>query len=107
VAEEGYPGFTVYLLALFLAVLACRRARRVADREGLAELGDHARALEASLAAFVVGSTFVNLHYTEMTWHMVGLSMALSRLAAGAEATVWTPASSTPSRVAVLTGADR
>jgi hypothetical protein len=50
-----------------------------------------------SLVVFAVGGSFVIFQYTEMLWHVVGLTMALHFLteaavaAAPAMVPVWTP----------------
>ena len=48
-------------------------------------LGRFAAALEAALAVFVVGGSFLPFQYNEMLWQMIGLSIALKRTAASRE----------------------
>jgi putative inorganic carbon (hco3(-)) transporter len=77
-AELGFGGLALFVASIALAWLACWRARRLA-RLGLVsqDLGHYASALEAALAVFAVGGTFVHIQYTEMLWHIVGLTMAV------------------------------
>jgi probable O-glycosylation ligase (exosortase A-associated) len=81
-AEIGIPGFVVYvsiiLLAFFGAHGVASRSRR---GEAPPELYHYAVAIQAGLAAFVVGGSFVPWQYNEMLWHFVGLSMGLRNLA--------------------------
>jgi probable O-glycosylation ligase (exosortase A-associated) len=81
-AELGYVGLFLFALQLLLAVLACRRARRLArahpDRASIAQF---AMAHEVSLLAFALGGSFVPLAYNEMLWHFIGLSIAIERMA--------------------------
>jgi probable O-glycosylation ligase (exosortase A-associated) len=82
IAELGYLGATLFGLILFCALRSCRRIRRLAkDRSALWELGQSARALEASLIVFLVGGSFVIFQYNEMLWHYIGLTIALAELA--------------------------
>jgi probable O-glycosylation ligase (exosortase A-associated) len=81
-AEVGYPGLFLYLAIILAAFRACAQVRRLAFRnETLSDFGKSAIALEASLVAFVVGGSFVVFQYNEMLWHIIGLSIALRRLA--------------------------
>ena len=88
-AELGYVGLGLFVLTVVLALLACRRARRLApsapDQATLREFGI---ALEIGLVAIAVGGTFVIAQYTELLWHMIGLTIALNRLSAEASAAV-------------------
>ncbi len=45
------------------------------------EIGQYAAALRLSLIAFVVGGSFVTIHYNEMVWHLVALSIVVDVLA--------------------------
>jgi O-antigen ligase len=82
IAELGYPGITLYVLIFLLAMLACRQARRLsADIPEAAELREYSIAIETSLIVIAVGGSFVIFQYNEMLWHLVGLSIALRRVA--------------------------
>jgi probable O-glycosylation ligase (exosortase A-associated) len=84
-AELGYPGVLLMVANLALAVLACWRARRLAARDpAYADVGQFGVALESSLLVFAVGGTFVTFQYTEMLWHMFGLSAALQLIVSDA-----------------------
>jgi len=82
VAELGYVGLFLYVFQVFLALLACRRVRRAARRNPtISHLEHFALAHEMSIVAFVVGGTFVPLAFNEMLWHIIGLTIALEKLA--------------------------
>jgi probable O-glycosylation ligase (exosortase A-associated) len=81
-AEQGYAGFCFYLAIILLAFRACATARK-AGRLGPQHenLKQFSFAIESGLIAFVVGSSFVTLQYSELLWHVIGASMALDALA--------------------------
>ena len=86
IGELGYPGITLYLLIFALALLSCRTARRVAtELPEATPLREYAIALETSLIVIMVGGSFVTFQYSEMLWHIVGLSIALRRIAIEAQ----------------------
>jgi|KBSSwiS6_1023812.scaffolds.fasta_scaffold09117_2 probable O-glycosylation ligase (exosortase A-associated) len=98
VAELGFIGLLLFAGVVFMAWRSCVRARRLAAHGLVAkELGDFGAGLEMSLVVFAVGGSFVIFQYTEMLWHVVGLTMALHFLteaavaAAPAMVPVWTP----------------
>ncbi len=81
-SELGYPGAALFCASVALAFLACARVRRLASTGNVSpELGRYAIAIEASLAAFAAGGSFVIFQYVEMLWHLIGLSIALNYLA--------------------------
>lgn len=81
-AEQGYPGIVLYVGILLSALLACRRVRRLSRAaDPPLELLQYANSLEASLWAFIVGGSFLSFQYNEMAWHIVGLTIALGRIA--------------------------
>jgi probable O-glycosylation ligase (exosortase A-associated) len=83
-ADLGLPGFLLFIGSLAGALVACRRARRLARRgEVSKDVGEFAVALETALIVFGVGGTFVSFQYTEMLWHLIGLSIAVNFLTAG------------------------
>jgi probable O-glycosylation ligase (exosortase A-associated) len=78
-AELGYIGLLLFTGILLLAWIAAGRARRLAKRSMVPkELGDFGTALQMAIVAFAVGGAFVPFQYTEMLWHIVGLSMAVN-----------------------------
>jgi probable O-glycosylation ligase (exosortase A-associated) len=80
-AELGYVGLFLYALIFLLAYRNCRRISRLGTRfTELADLRPYAAALETGLVVFFVGGTFLSFQYSEMAWHYVALSMALSKL---------------------------
>lgn len=86
-AEIGYPGFVIFTLLIVRALLICWKARRIAKRHPhLSRLGAYGTALEASLIVFIVGGAFVPAQYSEMLWHLLGLSIALDYMVKSAQA---------------------
>lgn len=82
-AELGYTGLLLFLLILANALLACRRARRLAKKHPeLENLGYFATAIEGALVAAAVGGTFITFQYVEMLWHTLALSIVVDRLVA-------------------------
>jgi probable O-glycosylation ligase (exosortase A-associated) len=81
-AEQGYPGFALFITIVFTSWLACRRVR-VWSRHGEISpaLGQYAIGLETALLAFIVGGSFVSFQYCEMLWHFFALTVALERVA--------------------------
>jgi probable O-glycosylation ligase (exosortase A-associated) len=81
-AELGYPGLLLFIAQLVLGFRACAVARRAAKLiPDAANLGRYAFSLEAAFVAFAVGGSFVPFQYTEMLWHLIGLSISLQILA--------------------------
>jgi hypothetical protein len=80
-AELGFVGLFLFLTILALAMITCRRTRRLAKRgEVSKELGEFATAIESALVVFAIGGSFVIFQYVEMLWHTIGLSMAVRYL---------------------------
>jgi hypothetical protein len=81
-AEAGYIGFALYTAILVGAFRSCHRVQKQAVTQDIpVELVHGAAALEASLAAFVVGGSFVPFQYNEMLWHFIGITIVLQQLA--------------------------
>jgi probable O-glycosylation ligase (exosortase A-associated) len=81
-AELGLPGLGWFLLNLTMAFVACDRVRRAAKTmPTVASLGGYAIALETSLIAYAVAGTFLNSQYSELYWHLIGLTTALHAIA--------------------------
>jgi probable O-glycosylation ligase (exosortase A-associated) len=103
-AELGFPGLMLFVAIISMAWMAASRARRLAGRDLISkELGDFGAALEMSLVVFAVGGSFVPFQYTEMLWHVVGLTMAVHFLTARqmAEHMARPPAAILPFHIAV------
>jgi probable O-glycosylation ligase (exosortase A-associated) len=80
-AEAGYIGFALYAAILVGAFRSCYHLKKHAVMGSIpVELAYGAAALEASLAAFVVGGSFVPFQYSEMLWHFIGITIVLQRL---------------------------
>jgi putative inorganic carbon (hco3(-)) transporter len=80
-AELGYVGIFLYVLILWGAFRNCAQVERVvSENEALLNFRRSAVALQASLVAFVVGGMFLPMQYSEMLWHVIGLSIVLTRL---------------------------
>ena len=69
-------------LNLLMAIVSCWRVARSrkADADSR-DLALYANALLTSLFVFIAGGTFLSGQYSEMLWHFVGLSTALSVVA--------------------------
>lgn len=84
--EQGYAGFTIWLLMSGYALVVCLRIRFGAAR--LHGLGDEDRqyyvatatSLAASMLAFIVGGTFIAASNNDFTWITFGIVAALHRM---------------------------
>lgn len=99
-AENGFVGIFIWIGLFASALWTCRRVRRTAERELAgtrdgAILSNMAHALFASMAAFLVGGSFINLALNELTWNTFALVAALERIA---NARVQEMARTTPDR---------
>lgn len=77
-AEGGIPAFLLYSLVFWRAIANLRQIRRVRHTRRTFRL--FATALEASLAAFLVGSVFLSLAYHLFPYCLVGYTTALLRI---------------------------
>lgn len=78
-SEGGLPAFILYLLILgwgFTSVRATKRLKRVPKESKLL-----ARALQASLAGYIIGSSFCSAAYEFFPYILVAYSTALLRIA--------------------------
>jgi putative inorganic carbon (HCO3(-)) transporter len=90
-AELGYAGAILYFMIIFGAMRSCSRVyKRAAHNPALLELSKSALALQISLTAFLVGGIFVSVQYTEMLWHIIGLTIVLERITAQRQAEIST-----------------
>jgi putative inorganic carbon (hco3(-)) transporter len=81
-AELGYLGTFLFVIVIFSALRSCSRVRTMALREtAFSDLGKSAIALQTGLVAFLVGGSFVIFQYSEMLWHVIGLTIVVERLA--------------------------
>jgi putative inorganic carbon (hco3(-)) transporter len=78
-SETGLPGFILYVMILVCAWKNLRRARRMARHQ--TELLLFAGALQASLAAFLVGSFFASEGYQYFTYFLVAYTTAIYQIA--------------------------
>jgi putative inorganic carbon (hco3(-)) transporter len=82
-AEMGYPGLLLFVSIILVALHMCRRIRLATrDNPDVRDIHSYAIALQTSFIAYIVGMTFLNGQYNEMFWHLVGLTIALERVAA-------------------------
>lgn len=85
-AEEGYAGFAIWLLAFGYAGWVCMRTRFSAAK--LPGLSDDERrfymsmstAFAASMAAFIVGGAFIAAANNDLTWMTFGAVATLDRI---------------------------
>lgn len=84
IGDLGYPGLMLFVFIYIQSLRGCRRvqvhAAKYPDSKEWNELRLYAVALESALWAFVVGGTFLNMHYNEMVWHFLIFAMILERL---------------------------
>ena len=81
-AELGVPGLVLFVANLVMAIGSCWRVAH--DSGGDPAKRDariYANALITSLVVFAIAGTFLSSQYSEMLWHFVGLSTALSFVA--------------------------
>jgi probable O-glycosylation ligase (exosortase A-associated) len=82
-AELGLPGLALFLANLGLAIASNWRVARLARiHPDLRDVSMYANAFFTSLIVFCVGGSFLSSQYSEMYWHFIGLSAALSIIAA-------------------------
>jgi len=81
-AELGYVGLALYLIILFTSMVSCLRLHYYAGANpAFLSIRQSADALISSLVGSLVGGFFLSGQYSEMFWHFIGLSVALSELA--------------------------
>jgi O-antigen ligase len=81
-AEVGFPGLAIFMVIFVLSLMTSRRIRKLARSDpGFEDLVPFAVAIETGLVVFAVGGAFVIFQYTEILWHFLGLSAAISRIA--------------------------
>jgi probable O-glycosylation ligase (exosortase A-associated) len=81
-AELGYVGTFLFVIVIFSAFRSCSRIRKLALKEtAFSDLGKSAIALQTGLVGFLVGGSFVIFQYSEMLWHVIGLTIVVERLA--------------------------
>ena len=92
-AETGYAGALVYTLLFAWATVIALRVRRRARAPGMSAdearfLRTTANALLASMAAFIVGGSFIAMALNDLTWLTFAAFGALDRLSVPAESPV-------------------
>ncbi len=84
-AESGYPALGVFLFMILLTVIKGRSLqKRLRHIPELRWFSNYSRAIEASLAGYVIAATFLNRAHFDLLYHIVGISIALDLLAAQA-----------------------
>ena len=80
-SEMGALGLIAYCLVLCQVFMVARRSQRLPQDHPHAKAA-HAfgRALQGCVIVIAVGGTFLHIQYTEMLWHLVGLSVALDTI---------------------------
>lgn len=92
-AECGLPGVLLFLCVLAAALWQMERLRRSASAPFWAQT--LARMLQISIAAYMLGSMFLNTAYQELIYHLVALTVCLE-VVARAEAEQGAPAALAP-----------
>ena len=80
-AELGLPGLALFLLLLLSLVITNRRTARRARASGHLFVARFANALVLSLAGWGISSLFISTETSRPLWIMVGLTLALPKLA--------------------------
>jgi probable O-glycosylation ligase (exosortase A-associated) len=80
-AENGLPGLLLFVALLAQVFWTTFRIRRFTkSRPEFRQMRLFAAGLETSLSAYVAGATFLSAQYNEMTWHLLGASIALAAI---------------------------
>lgn len=81
--ETGYPGLLLFVGMLTLALVQLRRVfKRFNEREEDHWLADASRAVGFSLIIYMVGQIFVGIGFQSSLYHLLGLTAALTQIAA-------------------------
>lgn len=81
-AECGTPAFLIYLAVIAMTVLSLWRVRRRAkDVYAASWIINYANMFEASLVAFLIGSTFLNRGHFDLLYHFIAVVMIFERVA--------------------------
>lgn len=81
-AECGTPTFALYMTLILLSFLDIWRVRRQASRRFHASwILNYCTMFEASLATFMVGSTFLNRAHFDLFYHWVAIILCFSTIA--------------------------
>ncbi len=81
-AECGTPALLLYFSLLLGSFMTCWRVRRMARQRYFSSwIINYATMFEASLAAFLVGSTFLNRAHFDLFYHWVALVIAFGVIA--------------------------
>jgi len=78
-SETGLPGFILYMMILWCAWSNLRQARRITRARS--ELGLLTASIQASLAAFLVGSFFASEGYQYFTYFLIAYTTAVYQIA--------------------------
>jgi len=79
-AEAGFIGLAIYMVLLGTAFWTLWWTRRQAQSFGMEWATGACKFLMASLAAFLVGGTFLNRAHFDLTYHVIILSACLERI---------------------------
>ena len=81
-AECGTPAFLLYLLLIVLTLRDLWGIRRMArERYHSSWILSYATMFEASMAAFIVGSVFLNRAHFDLFYHFVAIVLVFSAIA--------------------------
>ena len=80
-AELGFPGLAFFLLLLLSLLVTNRRTARQATATGHFFVARIANALILSLVGWSISSVFITTETSRPLWIMVGLTLALPKLA--------------------------
>lgn len=80
--EQGFFGFTIYFVAIGLAVLKLLKLkRRWHNHPGLGWIAGLANSIITSIAVFLAGGSFVGVAYQPYIFYLLGLTVAIDQYA--------------------------
>ena len=81
-AEIGIQGFIVYFIIFSQTFFSMAKIRRSVKQYGLdMRLFEYATMFQAALVGYFVAACFVDVIFIDLPWHLVGLCIALDRIA--------------------------
>jgi probable O-glycosylation ligase (exosortase A-associated) len=81
--EHGFPGLALYLALIISTLLSLRSlVRSTRNRPHQEWIGDCARMIQVSLAAYLVSGTFLSMSYFDLFYHLVAITVLLKVFAA-------------------------
>jgi O-antigen ligase len=81
-AEIGIPAFMLYILIFFVSYRTLGKVGKTARSFALnTEIEKYASMFQVAFVGFFVSGFFVNAAFLDISWHLVGLTIALRQIA--------------------------